>query len=107
MAIAQQTPPARLNPPPTPPIRNGRWAGFSQLLLARMKELIREPELIFWIFGFPLLLAVGLGISFRNKPADVTPIAIVSAQGAQDIVNLIRRSPQASSIKVQVLEQPQ
>ena len=65
---------------------------------------MREPELIFWIFGFPLLLALGLGIAFRNKPAEVTSIAIVSSPGAQEIANMIQRSPQASSIRVQVLE---
>ena len=40
---------------------------------ARLRELQREPEVIFWIFIFPLLLALGLGIAFRNKPADATP----------------------------------
>ena len=51
---------------------NGRWAGYWAILGARMKELWREPEVIFWVFVFPLLLALGLGIAFRNKPADVT-----------------------------------
>jgi len=55
---------------------NGRWAGYRALLGARMKELWREPEVIFWVFVFPLLLALGLGIAFRNKPADITPIAV-------------------------------
>src|ERR1035441_4924113 len=49
---------------------NGRWAGYWAILGARMKELWREPEVIFWVFVFPLLLALGLGIAFRNKPAD-------------------------------------
>jgi ABC-type multidrug transport system permease subunit len=107
LAIAEQTPLARLNPVPIQPRRNGRWSGFGQLLLARMRELIREPEMIFWIFGFPLLLAAGLGIAFRNKPVEATSIAIVSGTGAQDIVNMIQRSPQGSSVKMQVLEQSQ
>ena len=107
MAVAEQTPLARLNPAPTRQRRNGRWSGFGQLLLARMRELIREPELIFWIFGFPLLLAAGLGIAFRNKPVQETSVVIVSAPGAQDIVRMIQRSPQGSSVKMQVLEQSQ
>src|ERR1700674_5037703 len=101
MAIAQQTPSAEMTPPSTPPRHNGRWSGFASLLMARMRELIREPELIFWIFGFPLLLALGLGIAFRNKPAEVTSIAIVSGPGAQDVASMIQRSPQGSSIKAQ------
>ena len=67
MAIAQQTPPAELSPPSVPSPRNGRWSGFASLLTARMRELIREPELIFWIFGFPLLLALSK-TSSRDTP---------------------------------------
>lgn len=58
--------------------QNSRWAGYYHLLMARMKELKREPEVVFWVFGFPLLLALGLGIAFRNKPADATRIAVVA-----------------------------
>jgi len=107
MAIAQQTPPAEMSPPSAPPLRNGRWSGFASLLMARMRELIREPELIFWIFGFPILLALGLGIAFRNKPAEVTSIVVVASPGVQDVVGMIRRSPQSSSINLQVLEKSQ
>jgi len=63
--------------------RNGRWAGYYHLLVARLLEMKREPEVIFWVFGFPILLALGLGIAFRNKPADITTIAIVAGPGAQ------------------------
>jgi ABC-type multidrug transport system permease subunit len=46
-----------------------------QLTMIRFKLLLREPEAVFWIFIFPILLAVGLGIAFRNRPADVLPVA--------------------------------
>jgi ABC-2 type transport system permease protein len=92
-------------PSPPPPVRvNGRWSGYLHLLLARMRELQREPEVVFWVFVFPLLLALGLGIAFRNKPADTTSVAIVSGPGAPQILALIRHSPQADSIHVQVLD---
>jgi ABC-type multidrug transport system permease subunit len=45
-----------------------------QLTVTRLKLTLREPEAIFWIFVFPILLAVGLGIAFRNRPADVLPV---------------------------------
>jgi ABC-2 type transport system permease protein len=44
-----------------------RWQPMLQLLLARLREFYREPEVIFWVYGFPVLLAVGLGIAFRSK----------------------------------------
>jgi len=31
-----------------------------QLTLVRFREFLREPEALFWVFGFPLLLAAGL-----------------------------------------------
>src|ERR1700730_10866700 len=40
---------------------------FWQLFLTRLREFYREPEVIFWVYGFPLLLAVGLGIAFTNR----------------------------------------
>jgi ABC-type multidrug transport system permease subunit len=48
-----------------------------------MKEFLREPEAVFWVFAFPLLLAVALGFAFREKPPDKIPVGVVqSAAGA-------------------------
>jgi ABC-type multidrug transport system permease subunit len=46
----------------------------------RFRLILREPEAIFWIFIFPILLAVGLGIAFRNRPADVLPVGATSTE---------------------------
>jgi ABC-type multidrug transport system permease subunit len=54
-----------------------------QLTMARFRLLLREPEAIFWIFIFPILLAAGLGIAFRNRPADVLPVAATTPQLTQ------------------------
>ena len=51
-----------------------------QLTATRLKLTLREPEAIFWIFVFPILLAVGLGIAFRNRPADVLPVGATTPQ---------------------------
>jgi ABC-2 type transport system permease protein len=88
-------------------LRNGRWSGYTHLLAARMKELKREPEVIFWVFGFPILLALGLGVAFRNKPADVTSIAVVSGPGASETLALLEHAPQHASIRTQVVDAPQ
>ena len=40
---------------------------------------------MFWVFIFPLLLAAGLGIAFRNRPADVLKIATVTPELAQSL----------------------
>jgi ABC-2 type transport system permease protein len=54
-----------------------------QLTATRLKLTLREPEAIFWIFVFPILLAVGLGIAFRNRPADVLPVGATTEQLTQ------------------------
>jgi ABC-type multidrug transport system permease subunit len=50
-----------------------------QLTFVRFREFLREPEALFWVFGFPLLLAAGLGLAFRNTPAQVLSIGVVGA----------------------------
>jgi ABC transporter DrrB family efflux protein len=51
--------------------------------MVRFRLLLREPEAIFWIFIFPILLAIGLGIAFRNRPADVLQVGATTAQLTQ------------------------
>jgi len=49
-----------------------------ELTVGRFREFIREPEAMFWMFVFPILLSAGLGIAFRNRPAEVLEVAAVS-----------------------------
>ena len=105
MSVAQEIPTRAEPPQSVPPRHNGRWSGYSHLLMARMLELKREPEVVFWVFVFPLLLALGLGIAFRNKPGNAASVAIVEAPGWQDAQNLLARSPQHDQFKVQALQQ--
>jgi len=51
-----------------------------QLTMVRFRLFLREPEAIFWIFVFPVLLAVGLGLAFRNRPPDVLQVGATTAQ---------------------------
>jgi ABC-2 type transport system permease protein len=81
---------------------NGRWKGYQQLLLARLKELWREPEVIFWVFVFPILLALGLGIAFRDKPADRSRVVVVAGPGAAKAMTLLGASPASASVHVDV-----
>ncbi len=105
MSVAEETPVVERNVAGKyPPRRNGRWAGYLHLLMARMLELKREPEVVFWVFVFPLLLATGLGIAFRNKPADASSVAIVSGAGAQQAEGRLQGSPQHDSFKVDLLD---
>jgi ABC-type multidrug transport system permease subunit len=105
MSVTQELPVTGKTPSAEPPRHNGRWSGYRHLLMARMLELKREPEVVFWVFVFPLLLALGLGIAFRNKPGNAASVAIVQFAGWQDAETLLGRSPQHDQFKIQVLNQ--
>lgn len=49
-----------------------------QLTLARIREFRREPEAVFWVFIFPVLLALALGIAFRNQPPEKIRVGVDS-----------------------------
>ena len=66
---------------------------IAELTLARMREFTREPEAIFWVFVFPLLLALSLGFAFREKPPDKIPIGIVAGPHANERFAALRTSP--------------
>ncbi len=49
-----------------------------ELVKARLREFLREKGMVFWVFVFPLLMAIGLGIAFRSKPVEVPRVALVT-----------------------------
>ncbi len=51
-----------------------------QLTVVRFREFLREPEALFWVFLFPILLAAGLGLAFRNRPAEVLKVGAVTPE---------------------------
>ena len=53
-----------------------------ELTRARIYELTREPEAVFWVFVFPIVLAAVLGLAFRSKPPEPLPVAVVAGPHA-------------------------
>lgn len=56
-----------------------------QLVLSRIREFYREPETLFWVYGFPLLMALALGIAFRNQPAETILVDVVTSPVAEKL----------------------
>jgi ABC-2 type transport system permease protein len=67
-------------------MNNLELSSLYQLTMVRFRLFLREPEAIFWIFLFPILLAVGLGIAFRNRPADVLQVGATTSELTQALV---------------------
>lgn len=42
----------------------------------RSRIFLREPAAVFWTYLFPVLLALALGIAFRNRPPDPVDVAL-------------------------------
>jgi len=55
---------------------------LKQLALTRFREFVREPEALFWSLAFPIILSVGLGIAFRNRPPEIVHVAVVGDPSA-------------------------
>jgi ABC-type multidrug transport system permease subunit len=45
------------------------------------------------MFVFPVLLAVGLGIAFRNRPAEAVHVAVVESPQSAEIIAAVRNRP--------------
>jgi ABC-type multidrug transport system permease subunit len=59
-----------------------RHTALRQLTLARFREFVRQPEALFWVFAFPVLLALGLGFAFRERGPERTPIGVAGPNAA-------------------------
>jgi ABC-type multidrug transport system permease subunit len=66
---------------------------FRELLKTRLREFIREPETIFWVYAFPVLLTIGLGIAFRNRPAERIFVDIQQQPGAEEVAKSLGKLP--------------
>ena len=72
-----------------------------QLTLARIRDTVREPEAVFWVVGFPILLAVALGIAFRDRPPERAKVAIEARAGADSLAARLSGAP---GVAVEVLD---
>jgi ABC-type multidrug transport system permease subunit len=66
-----------MNESPTP---RGYWP-LGQLVLARVRGFYREPVAIFWVYGFPVLMLIALGVAFRNKPVERITLDVQETPG--------------------------
>lgn len=86
-----------------------------ELTMARLKEFLREPEAVFWVFAFPVLMALALGVAFRTtKPADVNvgvlkeeSVAAANPRMAVQANLIAQKLTDAGGIRVRVLSPPQ
>ncbi len=64
-----------------------RGGPLVQLSLCRVREFLREPEAIFWVFAFPVLLALALGLAFKGGGSDHVSIAVEDISGGATLAS--------------------
>jgi ABC-2 type transport system permease protein len=63
-----------------------------QLLLMRFRALWREPSALFWVFVFPLLISIALGLAFRNQGLAQLTVAVVEGPRSADVLAALGRT---------------
>lgn len=80
------------------------------LTLVRVHEFLREPEMIFWVFIFPVLLTTALGIAFRDDHTPKIPVAVetgdseAGAHGASFVVEALKHSGEVTPLPMSTSE---
>src|SRR4051812_9864963 len=79
-----------------------RWSErpLVQLTRVRYREFFREPEAVFWVFIFPILLAAGLCIAFRNRAPERTVVGVIAPSGDTALVAALRTGPELQPVSM-------
>ena len=68
-----------------------------QLTLSRLREFLRQPAAVFWVYGFPIIMMLSLGMAFRENVSEDIRVDVVGSQGSE-----VRSQESASSISTEV-----
>ncbi len=80
-----------------------RYWPLGQLILARVREFIREPEALFWVYGFPILMMIMLGIAFRNQSVERLVVDVIEGpRAAATRDTLLRNSDDPERFKASI-----
>ena len=90
-------------PEPTPTSSAERvWPPLASIVMARLREFCRQPEAVFWVYLFPILMVIALGVAFRNKPVEIIAVDLTDSPALVEIAKSLR---QQKGIKLHVLSQ--
>ncbi|MBM99697.1 MAG: hypothetical protein CMJ77_11255 [Planctomycetaceae bacterium] len=60
-----------------------KYSALRQMTIARLREFSREPAAIFWVYVFPILMMIALGVAFRNRPLEQLTVVVESGDRAE------------------------
>src|SRR6478672_7061153 len=78
---------------------------LGQMILSRVKEFVREPAVLFWVYGFPILMTAALAIAFRNRPVEQTTVDIVEGPGAVETQESLQQMSTSERFKSKIVSE--
>lgn len=60
-------------------------SSLRELYLSRLREFTRQPARIFWVYVFPLLMAIVLGVAFKNRKPEPVEVTVVAQPGVEAV----------------------
>jgi ABC-2 type transport system permease protein len=81
---------------------NPRAIAIRELALLRIRTFLREPEALFWTFGFPILMAIGLGVAFGGRQEEQSWVGVVRGSAGEMHVPVLQATPE---LMVRVLDE--
>jgi len=75
-----------------------------ELTLSRFKEFVREPEAVFWVFAFPIIMTCALGIAFRSSGGEPIIVGVARGAGSERIRTALE---QAGGFRIRSVEPDQ
>jgi ABC-2 type transport system permease protein len=75
-----------------------KYRALKELILTRTREFYREPEAVFWVYVFPVLLMGGLGVAFPGDSDKEIRVNVVEGPRAETVAT---RLSAAKNIRVE------
>src|SRR5687768_4767171 len=73
---------------------------FLQLTLVKLREYTREPEALFWVFLFPVLMTCALGIAFRDGGGAEIRVGVLAGEASAPLVATLDADPRVAAQQV-------
>jgi ABC-2 type transport system permease protein len=79
-----------------------RYWPLWQMILSRLREFLREPEAIFWVYGFPILMTAALAVAFRNRPVEQIVVDIIDGPLAVETQQSLEQASTPERFKTRI-----
>ncbi len=64
------------------------------ITITRLKEFIRRPEALFWVYFFPVLMIIVLGNAFQNQPIESFNVDVIENEHATALMEQLSNQSQ-------------